>query len=141
TVVLMLISCIVVILIWRGNYRPVEEMLDYLPNGKEKRENEFDIVKNTLLSIQSENAKMSQNLHDSIPAYKKDILVSLIKGEFENLEEFNAKAAEVGMTYRNKTLFIIAAAIVDGNHSVKIRKTAVLEKMLNQSEKQMPEQM
>ena len=137
--IFFLIGCAAVVLMWKGNYKPVEEILTYLPGTEQKRENEFDLVKNTLLTIKTEKEKMSQNLMDSIPAYKKQLLTSLLKGEFESIEEFNRKALKAGFCLKDENLFILAVSIVDADHPTNVRKTVILEKILLQSEKEMPE--
>ena len=130
-----------ILIIWRGNYRPVAEILTYIPETESTRENEFDLVKNTLLTIKTEQERMSQNLMDSIPAYKKQLLTSLIKGEYESIGEFNKKADQAGFCLQDDNLFILAVSLVDADHPTNVRKTAILEQILSQSEKAMPEHM
>ncbi len=127
-------GCVTVFFMWRRNYRPVKEMLTYLPETKQKTENEFDLVKNTLLNIKTEQEKMSQNFMDSMPAYKKQILTSLLKGEFENIEEFNKKAQKIGFSLKEKNLLILAVSMINSNHPTNVRRTEILEQILAQSE-------
>ncbi|HIS30194.1 MAG TPA: helix-turn-helix domain-containing protein [Candidatus Limivivens intestinipullorum] len=134
-------GCVLVVLVWRESYRPIAEVMHYIPQEGGGKENEIDRVKKTLISIQSEQVKLNEELETSIPAYRKQLLTSLIKDEFNTLEEFNKQGESAGIYFRGNWLFILAIALVDSGQSEKIKKLPILEDILNYGEEHMPEKL
>lgn len=134
-----LIGCGIIVLFWRDSYRPIAEVLHYTGSEPEQTKiNEFDRVKNTLITIKNEQEKLNQNLETSLPAYRKSLLTALIKDEFDSLEEFNEKGKFADLYLHGRYLFILATSIVDSSQNGLTKKTAILEEILSYSEEHMP---
>ncbi len=138
--VLSFIGCLLIAVLWHNNYKPIREVLTYAqPPADEQDINELDRVKHTLISIRQEKTMLDQNLSTSLPAYQKQLLTNLIKGEYTTLEAFNEAARSAGICFPSQHFFVLALSIATLNHDRISNCSHILSGILKASDGAVPQ--
>ncbi|WP_053986175.1 AraC family transcriptional regulator [Niameybacter massiliensis] len=71
-------------------YKPVKKVLQYIGHyRKESKDNEFDSIQNSFITIQGETDVLKQKLDYTLPACKEKFLLSLLKYKHTTKEEIS----------------------------------------------------
>ncbi len=135
---LSVLGCLLIAVLWRNNYKPIRDVLEVMPDGDDETVNELDRVKHTLISIRQEKTELDQSLSSSLPAYKKQLLTNLIKGEYATAAEFNEAAQSADMRFSSQHFFVLALSIATLNHDRISNCSHILSGILDYSRDAVP---
>lgn len=108
---ILLLGLALVCFFWKGAYRPIAEVLSVLP--KTATGNELDRVKNTLIAFSREKEQLHQNLDSSLPALRKQLITSVIKGAYPTAGELNRQSRPFGFVCSGAYFFIFTVCLVN----------------------------
>lgn len=99
----LLLGCILVILLTKINYKPIKKLIDFFDNSFEDKN--CDEIENVVKAVENMDKTINflqDKVEHSKPNLKKELLVELIRGHYNKIEEFNIKASEVGIGFSKK---------------------------------------
>lgn len=111
--VVMAIGLIVVQWIARNNYRPIEQLKKLstkckLPQGEIDYHNEIEYIKQTIISLNKENERLTYEFEKNIPVKQNFLLNKLINGTVGEKKFFERECLEVNLQFKAPYHCIVA---------------------------------
>lgn len=85
------------------NYIPIKQMSNNIEKvfqmGTSPKLNEMEIVKQGIKYLSEENISLSNKFKANIPKVRDSLLMSVLKGQIETLQEFNECGRDIGLSF------------------------------------------
>ena len=107
---IVVLTSLVILLSVKTNYEPIRRLKETALSiaGKQtQKKDEFEIINNTLAQMQDESNELTIKLHNTDPAVKEFLTLSLLQGSYSNETEIIEKAANIGMDIKDKYFQVI----------------------------------
>lgn len=92
------------------NYAPIRRLKQFVDNrlGRAFRDaNELESIRSAVRYMSEHNNELNRRLDGSKPAIRTFLLAALLKGEFQQLRQFNAKAEEADLRFAATRLRVV----------------------------------
>ncbi|NLC67326.1 MAG: AraC family transcriptional regulator [Clostridiaceae bacterium] len=115
-IILIIIMSIVVLYIMRLNYNPIRQLKSFAESKLGKTidcNNEIEVVRMTIDHMSKTHEELSTKITSNKSAIKEFLLLNLLKGNYENITQFNDKARDIGISF---TSSYFGVAIISFTH-------------------------
>ncbi|MBP1963406.1 helix-turn-helix domain-containing protein [Paenibacillus aceris] len=134
--IILIIGCGVVYVVMVLNYNPVKKLaalVETIRGQSIRKSNEFEAIGSVIHDIADSNRILGRKLEENRSAIRDHLLGSLLRGEFQTLDEVNERGEEVGVTFPFPHLTVMIL-------EVPVSQVSNKEKLIMEVERQFGEE-
>lgn len=101
--VILIVGCLAIFFVMVLNYNPIRRLVRLAESRwgqpDERKMNELEVISSVIDHMSRHNLELGMKVNQNRFAVKDHLLSSLLKGQFDSLDDFNRKGREVELTF------------------------------------------
>jgi AraC-like DNA-binding protein len=111
SIVILIVGFLAIFFVMVLNYNPIRRLVQLAESRwgqpEERRMNELEVISSVINHMSQHNLELDMKVRQNRFAVKDHLLSSLLKGQFDSLEDFNLKGREVHFTFGHPCFGVI----------------------------------